>query len=531
LAPSISHATHTTGLEPHGPRVLWSSLALGIIATLVSLTGSWIPSLWGDEATSIMSAQRSLPSLFMMLGNVDAVHGTYYFLLHFWVQLFGTSAFSVRLPSAFAVGITTLAVVLIADRLGGPRFAIVAGVLFTVLPRTTYMGAEARSYAFSAALVAWLSLLLIELIRTGGRPRALWVAYCAVLAVGIYFFLYVALFVLVHGIVLISDRGRRRLMRRWAVAAVVALTAAAPVAVFAYRERAQVAYLGENNETSISTLVQQLWFGDRLSAAIGWGLIGFALLSGIIAFAKRALTFGRVGRVPTRGDRDVLGDAPSSTRLPSAVWLGTLWLFVPAGVLVGAIPIFAGFTARYLSDGAPAAALLMASGLMWCLNLVPELRIRAVLTGVVTFAIVAGMVPSYLAQRGPYSQNESDWAELSDTLQDNAERGDAVVFDESQRPSRDPRLAMHAYPDGFAGLDDVTLKTPYYDNTFWRDVAYTVPAAARLGRFDGVHRIWLIEYSSGGETDDYGMSTLRSLGYAVKATLTTHREVVYELVS
>jgi mannosyltransferase len=73
-------------------------------AALVSLTGSWIPSLWGDEAASIMSATRSLPSLFRMVGTVDAVHGAYYLGLHFWVNLFGASPFSVRLPSALAVG-------------------------------------------------------------------------------------------------------------------------------------------------------------------------------------------------------------------------------------------------------------------------------------------------------------------------------------------------------------------------------------------------------------------------------------------
>ena len=61
--------------------------ALGTLATVVSLLGSWIPSLWGDEAASAMSAQRSIPSLFRMLGHVDAVHGTYYLGLHAWVQV------------------------------------------------------------------------------------------------------------------------------------------------------------------------------------------------------------------------------------------------------------------------------------------------------------------------------------------------------------------------------------------------------------------------------------------------------------
>src|SRR6185312_5693405 len=83
-----------------GARLLGSSalpaVSLGLITTVIVAIGSWIPSLWGDEAASVLSAERPLPSLFRMLGHVDAVHGTYYFLLHFWVALFGASPFSVR---------------------------------------------------------------------------------------------------------------------------------------------------------------------------------------------------------------------------------------------------------------------------------------------------------------------------------------------------------------------------------------------------------------------------------------------------
>ena len=46
---------------------------VGILATLISVMGSWIPSYWSDEAASVMSAQRTWPQLFNMLGNIDIV--------------------------------------------------------------------------------------------------------------------------------------------------------------------------------------------------------------------------------------------------------------------------------------------------------------------------------------------------------------------------------------------------------------------------------------------------------------------------
>ena len=72
---------------------------IGLFAFVVSAAWSWQPSYWGDEAASVLSAQRSLPSLFGMLGNVDAVHGFYYVFLHFWIDEFGATEFATRLPN------------------------------------------------------------------------------------------------------------------------------------------------------------------------------------------------------------------------------------------------------------------------------------------------------------------------------------------------------------------------------------------------------------------------------------------------
>src|SRR5450432_27004 len=51
---------------------------LGMAGMLVSFAGSWNPSFWGDEAASIMSAERPLSTLWAELSHIDAVHGLYY---------------------------------------------------------------------------------------------------------------------------------------------------------------------------------------------------------------------------------------------------------------------------------------------------------------------------------------------------------------------------------------------------------------------------------------------------------------------
>ncbi|MEO6200451.1 MAG: glycosyltransferase family 39 protein, partial [Cryobacterium sp.] len=137
---------------------------LGLLGFVISFAGSWRPSFWGDEGASVMSAERSLPSLFRMLGNVDAVHGTYYLFLHFWVGLFGSSELSTRLPSAIAVGIATAGTFVLARSLVDERLALVAAVVFAILPRVTYSGTEARSSALATAVAVWSTIILIRAV-------------------------------------------------------------------------------------------------------------------------------------------------------------------------------------------------------------------------------------------------------------------------------------------------------------------------------------------------------------------------------
>lgn len=101
-------AEHTTGsralpdastrpgppIPPRRPQLGDGSRAalLGVFAAALALAGSWNVSLWTDEAATIAGARRALPELWLMLQNVDAVHGLYYLLMHFWIDLFGQSA-------------------------------------------------------------------------------------------------------------------------------------------------------------------------------------------------------------------------------------------------------------------------------------------------------------------------------------------------------------------------------------------------------------------------------------------------------
>lgn len=479
---------------------------LGLAATAVSAYGSWVPSLWGDEVASILSARRSLPSLFRMLGNVDAVHGTYYFFLHFWIEVFGSSAFSVRFPSALAVGVMVVGVVVLGTRLSGPRVGFIAGLISVALPRVTYMGEEARSYAFSAAAIVWLTYLLVWAINSAGPKRRHWVLYGAGVAASAYIFLFSLLILMAHALIVYSAR-KKFSARSWVIATAWGLVAALPVIAYGIGERGQIAFLSARNAAAIHTLLVTQWFGNDQAAIICWGLLIIALVMGVIAARNRK---HRSGISPLGG-----------YALPHLVPLAAVWLFGSMIVLLVANAIHPVYSSRYLSFAVPAAALLLG----WMLvRIRPRWLAAVLLVGVIGFSL-----PSYFDQRTAFSKNNSDWAQIAATIKANARRGEAVLFDESTRPSLKPRLSMRAYPESYAGLVDVGLKTPYYNTISWRDSASALSAVPQ--RLDGIDTVWMIEYHlSGHAASTYNQAELARLGFRAQHTYREHASDVIKYV-
>ncbi|MDY0945306.1 glycosyltransferase family 39 protein [Frigoribacterium sp. CFBP9039] len=528
------------------------AVLLGLLAAAISAAGSWIPSFWGDEAASVMSAQRPLPSLFHMVGHIDAVHGLYYLGLHFWIDLFGASPFSTRLPSALAVGAMVAGVVLLVDRLGTRRLAVIAGIVAAVLPRVTSMGTESRSYAIGAALAVWSTWALVRIVTSRHRAsRADWVVYGVLAGAGVGVFVYFGLIVGVHALLLLAlardarpaaaaggaaqhpeggaasipeggaaqhpEGGAARLreggdvVRAWVATVGVALLAVSPIVVFSVAQRGQVSFLARRDTTSPRALLVELWFGDTRFAVVAWALVAVAVV---------ALAAGLLHRA-----RDGWSAALSVTPRGVLTVTALLLAFVPAVALLAlnlAVPAFSG---RYLSFSAPAVAILVAIGI----DVLASRRAAVAALGV---AVVVGLAaPVWLDQRGPYAKNATGWQDLSALVGEHAVAGDALVFDESPKPSIEPRLALHTYPDGFEGLRDVTLKTPFVDADGWRDDVLTVPEAAAAGRFDDAPRVWFVEYvaADGSTSPKSGLRELLGDGYAEVGSWSTHRARLVEL--
>lgn len=472
---------------------------LGVIAAGVALIGAPTPSFWGDEAATVMSAQRSLPSLLLELSHVDAVHGLYYVLMHFWIGAFGASELSVRVPSVIAAGFAVAGTVLLGRVLFSLRVGVVAGIVLAALPQFTRYAIEARSYELELALATWLTLLLVAIVRRRGAPRWMRVLYVVGMVVAIWMWVFMAMLVGIHAALLAALRPSRAVWRRWAVGMGAAAVACLPIAAIAFAQRGQIAFLSARAyATPVNVLVTQ-WFGDVVVAAIAWAL----LLAAAVA----------VIRMPRHRRRRALAMA--------------VWAFGPTALILAVnaaiVPVY---NQRYLIFSMPAVAIGIAIGATaiggW---LTSDRRRAALVDGVLIAALVAATIPSFVTERGPYGKTGADLRQVAEILQAHARPGDAVVYDQTTKASRRPRTIEHLYPADVAGLDDVALTTPDTERAaIWDDV---LPVSELGSRLSGHRVVWAVEVKGSGSPD---LAELQRLGYAIAAHYAAHRTVAYQLV-
>ncbi|MET9606265.1 hypothetical protein ABZZ17_14505 [Streptomyces sp. NPDC006512] len=186
-------------------------------------------SMWRDESVTWQVAHRPPAGLWELLGQVDAVHGLYYLLMHAVFGLWDGGLWALRLPSVAATALAAAGVAAVAHRLAGERAALWAGTAYAVLPPVQAYAQEGRSYALVAAAVVWATYLML---------RGRWAAYAPVLLLGCWLHEFAVLALLAHAPTAWRSRGWR-----WSAAAVVA--GLLPLAaVSAGQARQQLGWLG-----------------------------------------------------------------------------------------------------------------------------------------------------------------------------------------------------------------------------------------------------------------------------------------------
>jgi mannosyltransferase len=444
---------------------------------LMALWGLGRPSLYAGEAATYYAGTLPVRGLLHLVRHVDAVHGTYYLLMHATFML-GHDYVTLRLPSvAGAVGTVGLSYALARRLTGSPRVATIAGLLIAVSPGMSQYAQSGRSYAIVTMVSVGCGLALLRAVErpaVAARWRAglaRWLLYGALLGLcGYLHEVAMVLLVLSHGSALLLARVRRELLLRWAVTAAVAALLVLPLVLVSLGESGVVTPPRPDLQAAYSDLT--LDFGT--STVVLVVLVALAVL----------------GSVPVRrADPSAAGEAARRALLPptlSAQWFLVPVLVVPPVVLyVESLVGKSLFDTRYILFCLPPAMTLSAIGVD---RVARAIRLRG--AGLWVPALVLVLLTAALQwQEQAYlrTPDSRTWnlAAGADYLRPRVRPGDGITY----VPNSLDYVGL-AYPDAVRGTDDYRLsRSP-------RQVPFhgTQKHGALLRRSMLRHRrIWLVQ--------------------------------------
>ncbi|BCL20841.1 membrane protein [Streptomyces tuirus] len=417
--------------------------------------------MWGDESVTFQVAQRTVPQIWRLLHDVDAVHGLYYLFMHA-VLAVHPSEVVLRLPSVCAATATAGLVAALGVRLAGPRVGLGAGVLYAITPMTGHYAQEGRSYALVAAGVAGATLLLVRAVDAAGAQA--WWPYGTVVALTCVLHELAVPVLGAHAVTLALLRVPRRVWSGWGRAAGAAALLVLPLVWVSQGQAAQVAWLVSPGWDRVERLARNFIPGQ----------------AGPVFFAALLLM--------TVGLRE---------RRTAAVALPLL--LVPPGILMTVSQVRPLYHDRYVLYALAGASLLVAAGAGRVGRALGRVRFdgRRVRVGGRQVRVLLGVtgvlaVTVTLLNQLPVHRQDRSAAHRPDNL-----AGVSALAVRQMRPG-DPvlfvpsvgRLAALAYPKGFQRVRDIALReSAPRSGTLWGLEANPVELRRRLASVD---RVWVV---------------------------------------
>ncbi len=227
----------------------WIRIALLLILVLAAFLRFYrldAQSLWADEGNSVSLSGRSLP--YITAGAAHDIHPPlYYYLLHFWMLVFGNSEFAVRALSALLGTALVYLTYLLGRQLANYWLGLIAAFLSAISPFQVYYSQEARMYILLAALSALSVYSFVKFLEAEGaniRKKYLWAGlYVLATALSLYthysFPIVIIMQNLLYGIWLAINWQQERVLGRvlrWVVVQLAVVALYWPWLPIAYRQ-------------------------------------------------------------------------------------------------------------------------------------------------------------------------------------------------------------------------------------------------------------------------------------------------------
>lgn len=516
-APPASAEPADTTLEGRWRRVAVAGLVLVVAAGLV--LRFWTRSaLWLDEALTVDIARHPLSQLHHLLRQ-DGAPPLYYFLLHFWMKVFGTSNLGVRSLSG-VISVLTIPAAWWAARPYGRQSAWAVLVLVAAAPFAIYYGTEARMYSLVMLLTA---LGIVALTRAMAQPRPGNLIALGAVVAGLLYTQYWAIYLVVSLAVWLLWQGRkgqpdplRRTNARWSFGALavgcVAFAPWLPTFFFQSRHTGTPWAAAGNFGAIVSALTG---FTDNQATLSTVGSNQGRLLAVVYLILAFLAVFG-VARDRWHIELD-LHTRPRSRALAFVVF-ATLVVAVGGGLLTKS-----GYSNRYASVVFIPFLVLVVMGVMT----LRDARVRA---GVLAVAAVAGLA---VAGQNVTTQR-TQASSVASVLLTQAKPGDIVAYCPDQlgpavfRLTQDSRFRQLTYPrDGNPGIIDwIDYKAAIRRSS---PTAFVHSVQAEAGSSHDIWLVWASGYQGyGTRCEQIATELLDAPGYGGKTWVNQRASKYYE---
>ncbi len=327
-------------------------------------------SLWSDEGNSAALATRSLAQIARDAAN-DIHPPLYYWLLHLWTRLAGTSEAGLRSLSALLGLLLVMAVALLGRVMFDRNIGLAAGFIAALAPFQVYYSQEARMYillaleATAAVLFFWL-YVRYEDVRLPEQPgpasrRLRWLSFPGQLLIlswvaGLYtHYAYPLMIAVLSGVYLLwlalswrRGMGWQRLAR-WALLLALTVGLYAPWLSVAVRQ-----LTSWPAPASLPALADQV---RGLLRVLSLGPVGMALAGQWWIWVLPGLAL--IGALPWE-----LRHRSAFLRLGWLRWLLLLaWASAPLAMIL-VLGLYRGAYLKFLLIGSPAFSILLARGIV-----------------------------------------------------------------------------------------------------------------------------------------------------------------------
>ncbi len=458
-------------------------VGVGLVLAAALVLRFWTRSgLWLDEALTVDVARLPLHEIPNALRH-DGAPPLYYYLLHFWIVLFGQSNVAVRSLSGVIAVLTLPVAWLCGKRFGGRAVAWTLLVLLASAPFAVYDATESRMYAL-VILLTGCGILALQRAITAPRPGNL-IAVAVVTAALLYAQYWSIYLVGMVGIWLVVSVVRTRRQGHperspWAALIAVAiggLLFVPWVPTFLYQtQHTGTPWAKPPNFSAVINAVTG--FTDNQGSTLLTATNQGRLLA-VIYFSMLALAVFGVGLSGRIIELD-LRTRPRARGVGFVV-IGTLF-----AAIVGGIATSSAFSSRYAAVVFLPFLLLVALGTTTLLN--P--RVRVIVVGL---AVAAGLVSSFQNVTTQRTQANA----VAAALNAQARQGDVIAFCPDQLGPSVVRQLDH--PSQYHMVTFPRRTAPQIVD--WVDYSNTVGAANTNDFADAVfhssgatHHIWLVWY-------------------------------------